>query len=680
MQGEETAERLCADGDRLLRSGQLAAAEQKYRRALTLNDRNYGAHNALGLIALEGNRLEDAIVHLQRACAIRPFEVTPHVNLANALARGGRFSNAVAVYDDALRLAPNDPGISCSRSNALLYAGRTDEAIECYQRILRHFPDDRNTLLSLAAATLRLGRYGDCANYCMLLLAKTPGDLDVLLMWLAALNGARRLDDAIVPMRRALDLTSSLLSRGKHAPEGLPQRILRLAQLLADLEEADEALRLLETARQVFPDVAALHDAHGRALVRLMRHGEAISSFDRALALDVNSSDALIDRATTLAQLGRFDAAIADCDRALDFAAAAPGALIELVGFKTFRHSDDPHLKRIEELAVRSDGLGTEDRIYVHFSAGKAYDDLGRYDEAFEHLQVANRLKRQSIVYDVRSDVAFAGDIAGAFNQSWLEGHVGRGSNDATPVFVFGMPRSGTTLVEQLIAAHPDAAAIGETGFLQRAVRQSLRMINGQSSIERTKALDGTSLARLGESYLAMMRERSRSHSQRIVDKTLSNSQYAGFIAAALPNATMIHVRRDARDNCLACYAKHFVSGNNFTYDLDDLAQYRRAHDRLMEHWRSVLPRDKFLEVDYEALVGNFAAEAQRIVAFCGLSWNDAVLDFARVSRPVATASAFQVRQGLYSTSVGRWRNYEKRLAPLLNALEFQETCVAAAR
>jgi hypothetical protein len=274
-------------------------------------------------------------------------------------------------------------------------------------------------------------------------------------------------------------------------------------------------------------------------------------------------------------------------------------------------------------------------------------------------------MKRRLAPYDVQGDLDFAEALARTFDANWIAPRLGQGQSGGAPIFVFGMPRSGTTLVEQVIGGHPEATATGETGFFQRALRATLGKRRGSAtSMEKSKTLSEAEQIEIGRAYLALGNERSGGRG-RVIDKTLWSSHNAALIAAALPDALLIHVRRDAMDNCLACFSKLFAAGHKYTDDLDDLARYRLSYDTLMRHWRRTLPASRFLEIEYETLVYNFEREARRIVEFCGLNWTNALLDFTQVDRAVGTASAFQVRQGLFSSSVGRWRHYRAGLSSL---------------
>jgi len=282
--------------------------------------------------------------------------------------------------------------------------------------------------------------------------------------------------------------------------------------------------------------------------------------------------------------------------------------------------------------------------------------DVGDADQAFARLNAGNRRVRGSLVYDVEADVSCFKAIADAFTSDVMNLFAGAGDTSEHPVFVVGMPRSGTTLVEQILASHPDVHGAGELNLLSEVSGGALFPTLGRE------------LPAWGRAYaerLAALAPGKR----RVVDKMPSNFQFLGLIQLMLPNARIIHCRRDPIDTCLSCYSRKFADRQDFSYDLRDLGRYYRAYEDLMDHWRRLLPHDRLLEVRYEDLVNDLRTEAERLVAFCGLEWNEACLDFHRTDRPVQTASVNQVRQPIYRSSVSRWKQYARHLEPLLGAL-----------
>jgi tetratricopeptide (TPR) repeat protein len=524
----------------------------------------------------------------------------------------------------------------------------------------------------LGVASERLGRLDDVLGACRRFLRLAPNDIEAHLMRLRAANSLRRADEVSAATEGAFKSADNVIASAPTTNATIAQSIVALARLLLETGEAEKALVLAEKALGKFGDDADLHTLRGSALGELMRPAEAIAAYDRALALPGRPTEALTYRGIALFQLGKFDEAIASYDRALQAGYGAPTVLINLVSAKKFESSADPHLRLIQSMVKDIERQSPADQMYLHFAAGKALNDLGKYDEAFAHWVAGNRLKRRSLPYRVETDVALADGLGNVLTADWLAKRL-LSETDQTeaPIFVFGMPRSGTTLVEQLLAGHPDANAIGETGFFREALRAALKnRPASETYLDRLRTLRGDELAEAARGYVQMARSRSGSRGRRLVDKTLSTSHELAVIAAALPRALFIHVRRDRLDNALACFSNLFTAGHEFSYDFEDLATYRLSFEALTAHWPKVLPPGRLLEIDYESLVGDFEAKAKQTLDFCLLPWTPAVLDFSHVDRPVRSASAFQVRQGLFSSSVGRSSHFRKGLAPLKELFE----------
>ena len=329
----------------------------------------------------------------------------------------------------------------------------------------------------------------------------------------------------------------------------------------------------------------------------------------------------------------------------------------------------------MEALAAKTDGLSKTDRMQLDFALGKAYADLKDHDRSFRHLLAGNAAKRATIAYDEQAAFALFDRIESLFTPDLIAAKSGGGDPSPMPIFIIGMPRSGTTLVEQIIASHPVVYGAGELQNFNDVVL-TVRGPDGNSLPypEFVAALDAAALQQIGARYIALVRalaaKYERADTARITDKMPSNYYFAGLIHLALPNAKIIHTIRDPVDTCISCFSKLFSAEQNHTYDLSELGRYYRRYERLMAHWRSVLPAGCILDVRYEDIVSDVEQQARRIIAYCGLPWTDRCLSFHETERPVRTASATQVRQPIYSSAVGRWRVYEQHLGPLLDALQ----------
>jgi len=433
------------------------------------------------------------------------------------------------------------------------------------------------------------------------------------------------------------------------------------------------AAALFRAAISLAPDHFQAHLKLGAAL-RKTGDRTAVDVLRRAVSLSPNDPDGYSSLAGALQEHGEPAKALKVVDRLLMLHPAHADGWALRAGLKTFTAAD-PDLQRMEALlaSLRDRDVRTRDAaITLGFAIGKAWMDVGDADRAFAHLSAANRLKRATFDYDVRAEVRRLSAIPDGV-KALNERLSGPGERSDLPVFVVGMPRSGTTLVEQILASHSQAQGGGELTDFEQAAAAAFRSAglapgDGRRGGVGLTAWSQFDPATLGQAYLARVR-RLAVGKRRLVDKLPANFQNLGLIAMALPDARIIHCRRDPIDTCLSCYATHFTSGQLFAFDLIELGRYYRAYSALMDHWRSALPADRLLELRYEDVLEDLEGEARRLIAFLGLEWEAGCLRFHENRRPVRTASMNQVRQPLHQRSQGRWRDYEAHLAPLIEAL-----------
>lgn len=366
-----------------------------------------------------------------------------------------------------------------------------------------------------------------------------------------------------------------------------------------------------------------------------------------------------------LREIGKFDEAIACFERAIADDPRDGSAHRYLV---ETRHNDsDAHRIQMEALLADPDVAG-DNRINLHFALGTFYDRHGLTNDAFEHWRIGNRLRRAQLAYDESADYRLMESLRAAFSATLVREMRGRGDPSTQPVFIVGMPRSGTSLVEQVLAAHPRVSAAGELDAFERAFGEFPNIATDPRDVHGFAREMVEGFQRVGARYLASLPELTPGK-MRTTDKMPSNFRFVAAIHLTFPQAKIIHVRRDPRDTCLSCFATNFADGQSYAYDLAELGRYYRRYAAHMAHARALLPSDVFLELEYEQLVTDFEPNARRIVAHCGLAWDPACMEFWRVERAVRTASVVQVRRPLFAGSVGRWRAYERELRPLLEAL-----------
>ena len=493
-----------------------------------------------------------------------------------------------------------------------LAAGRSAEAIAQLEEILSIDPDHALAHVHLGDALSRLGRYSEAEQ---------------------ALRRAVQIDP-----RRA----------DAHLRLGL------LLQWRGDFLGSETTLR---RATKLEPRSANALSALGHTLNSLDRARDAQECFEKALRLEPRAASALCGLGWLASTEGRF----ADAETLLRKALEADPECIEaqmlLVRQRKMTRDDGAWLQATHRMLDRTRPPIEEAKL--RFALGKYYDDLGHHRQAFEQYRQANDLrKRVAASYDRAERTAWVDDVIGVYSAD-LVAQRAAGANDVqVPVFVVGMMRSGTSLVEQIIASHPQAAGAGELQFWGMLAHKHPEFL-------RHHPPDPAFAAKQAAAYLQGL-ERRGGKAARVVDKTPANVDFLGLIHRVFPQARFIYMQRDPVDTCLSCYFQDFSNAAAFAMDLGDLAHYYGEHHRLLRHWRSVLPQDLFLEVPYAELVADPERWSRRIIEFIGLEWDPKVLEFDKTERAVLTASNWQVRQKMYSSSVGRWKSYQKFIGPLL--------------
>jgi Flp pilus assembly protein TadD len=432
------------------------------------------------------------------------------------------------------------------------------------------------------------------------------------------------------------------------------ETLCNLAALLQ--RNAVEAEKYLRRALKINPKYADARSKLGLVLTVAGRLREAEAACRKALKVDPRHPEALLGLGQIAQTEGRFEEAETFIKRALKSAPKLPGAWAALANLRRMTVADSGWLKGAEELAASALPLWQEAEL--RFAIGKYCDDVNDFERAFNSYRLGNELlKRVTQQYDRRAYSSFADDMIRSHSREALARTASCGSTSMKPVFVLGMPRSGTSLVEQIIASHPSARGAGELQFWLDTGRENEGAI-------RFGTLGAPARKKLAEDYLTIL-ARQGPDALRVVDKTNFNCDYLGLLHSVFPKARIIYVRRDPMDTCLSCYFQNFSAGLSFTMDLSDLADYYKVHRRLMKHWVAALPSGAVLEVSYEELVADPVAWTHRILDFLDLPWDDRCLSFDKTDRPVNTASSWQVRQKIYGRSVQRWRHYEKFIEPL---------------
>lgn len=497
-------------------------------------------------------------------------------------------------------------------------------------------------LIDEARRAFTAGDLAAAERICSQILARSPGNGQAwaLLTETALVRG--RVDAAIVCANRAVEFT----------PSDPIAHILR-AKCLFLSGEARSALQAAEAASRMVDDTPEALDAVGAIFGLLGQHARAKDFFQRAVTLRRDVPQYLFNLAATERMTGALVDAETHCDAAIALDRHYGLAHYLRADLRT-QTADRNHIAEMEAL-VDEGRLAPASEVMLRFALGKEYEDLEMHDRTFDHVDAACRLQHRLTTRDRAAEIAEIDQIIQAHTRSWLDA-APVGFAAAAPVFVCGLPRTGTTLVERIIASHPATSSVGETSAFAAEMRRAGKGTSGD-------------IASVGKRYVDSVTAFGVKRDVRFVDKTLQNYLYCGLIHAALPNARIILVQRHPLDTCWAIYKAHFQGKFAFAYDQIELAEYYLAYRRLSRHWQATLSPDVLLEINYEDIVRDQQAASRRLIEFLGLAWDDEVLRFHASPAPSATASAVQVRRPIYASSLGKWRHHADRLSPLRSRL-----------
>ncbi len=676
---------------RAFQQGRLEQAERELRAIVARAPANPTCLYNLGYILQRRGRHSEAIARYRQVLAIDPEHVDARFNLANALHAQSELDSAEAAYRELLQRRPDHAGAHNNLGNLLDAAGRGDEAEAAYRRALEIDPAYVQALLNLGNFLARRGCLDEAEERLRAALRVEPGSAPLHTALASTLVAQGRDADAVVALRTALE----------HDPDAV-EAIVALAALLRSVGRLDEALALCTTAVARLPAVAELHNALGVALYRAgrvqdaeralreavrldpgyaeafsnlgltltdqERVGEAEDAQRRALALDPGLAGAYNNLGVTLAAQGRREEAEQAYRQALRCQPDMAGVYANLVNNAGSGAVDDADVGRMRKL-LEGGELSPDDAAALCFALGEIHDRRQRYEAAFDYYRRGNEIRRAAARFDARAFSEYVGRLLDTFDEALFASRVGWGAASTSPVFIVGMPRSGTTLIEQILASHPQVHGAGEISKVNAMVHGLEADHGGAGAYPGcVPGLAAGALRELGEAYLAFSRQGLPESVSRVTDKQLTNLEHLGLIALMLPQAKVVYCRRDPLDTCLSNYFHDFQRGMDYAYDLREIGVFYRHYQRLAEHWRHALPLP-IHEVVYEDVVADTERQARALIDYLELPWDDACLAFERSRRVVRTASMWQVREPVYRRALARWRHYERHLQPLREAL-----------
>lgn len=611
-------DRLNAVND-LYRAGRVRETEKQCKDLLKAGPDSAAVLNLLNLLgaALQARKKSAEAVSVFDALVMRkPGAAQTYNNRGVALKSIGRLKEAIQDYETAIRLKPDYAEAYNNRGNARSRQGQPREAVRDFSRAIRLKPDYAEAYNNLGIALLSL---------------EQP-------------------EAALENHKKAIRIRP-----------GVAEFHCDIGNVFHEMGRLGEATAAYDTAIRLKPDFAKAHNNRGTVFYTREQWDEAEKCYHTAIRLKPDYAEAFNNLGTLYQASGRRQEAVKSFEKAIRFRPDCPGTHCNLSNLKTFAPGD-PQIRKMETLLTKP-VLDDNDKTLLHFSLARAYMDLSDDERAFEYLALGNRLRKKVLGYRLSNDEAMFSRIRSIFS-SPLPPPAPTGMSGPRPIFVLGMPRSGTTLVEQILASHSAVRAAGELKLLGNAVIKTNRSLGPMTDHH---------IHALRESYLAGLTQRD-SGSPFITDKMPLNFRWIGFIILALPEAKILHVKRNAQATCWSIY-KHrfFEGGNGYAYDQADVAGYYRLYENLMGFWHSKFP-GRILDIDYERLTENQSDETRRLLDHAGLAWEDACLEFYSTPRAVRTASSSQIRQKMYQGSSEKWRRYERYLAPMLSLLE-EKSC-----
>ena len=613
-------------GEVLRQAGQKKDAAKALEEAVKIDPNNAQALNNLGIIRYDEGKYEEAIDFYRRAIAVRPAMSEALNNLGNALRMAGDIEGAMQAYQDALIHREKYPEAYNNLGTLLQLDKRLEEAEHALKKAITQNP-----------------RYVEAHNNLALLYSVHKKEVDAL----------RILGDAL-----------------KFAPENVQTLLItgKIQNRRSNYSAAEQASR---AALKGDPNSAEALVLLGQVLHETDRYDEALQQLEKAVKLAPDNAEALNFYGVALKSVGRLDEARDHILKSLKINDSMYGAYANLNDLVDFSKGDGEELfNRMDAIFEATKDQQAEQFLPLHFAYAKALDDRGEHAKALEHYILGGKMKRAQLDYNEGETFGFFDAIMKAFPKETFTKRKYAGIEDERPVFIIGMPRSGSTLVEQIVSSHPDIFGAGEVKYLSRALGQLRdRFPSLQKYPQMMEKITPAQLDIVAKNYLSAL-STGAGGAKRITDKLLTNYFFVGLIHLLYPKAKFIHTLRDPVDTCLSGFTKLFKDDMPHSYDLGELGRYYRKYKELMAYWEKTLPKGTIKTVVYEDVVANTEKEAKELIQFLGLEWNEKCLEFHKSDRPVKTASVAQVRKPIYKTAVKRWKKYGAGLKPLADAIE----------
>jgi tetratricopeptide (TPR) repeat protein len=638
-----------------INAGDFATAEDRCRAVLEANPRDVNMLALLGALLVKLGREAEAEKRLKEVIGLAPAFAKPHEDLGLLLMQQDRAADAVPYLQRATQIDPKLEKAWFTLGKALVLLGRGTEADQAFEKSFELSPERR--MMAHAAEHQKEGRLEEAERLYRRVLRHNPRNVDAMRLLALIDIGAGREAEA-----------ESLLQQAIAAAPDFLAALLDLGRLRKDQDRFGDALQCFDRALALDAANAQTHFLRAATLAPAALTNEAIEAYQRCLKLRPGHMGAMIGLGHMYKAVGRYEDAVASYDACIRQHPELGEPYWSLANLKTYRFDDD-QIAEMERRATAG-GLAAQSEVNFLYALGKAYEDRKNYERAWHFYHAGATKQRGEVAYDPVQTETMNDRLIRAFPAELFATHRGAGNPDRAPIFIVGLPRSGSTLLEQILASHGQVEGTSELPYVGRiAMWLNRKRAQGVHYPESVRDLRTQDFAALGSQYLEYSRLHRRAGSRHFIDKMPNNFPNVGLITLMLPNAKIIDARRHPLDACVSCYRQLFAKGQNFTYDLLEIGEYYLQYQRMMDHWADVLP-GKVLTVQYEEVVTDFEPQVRRLLEFCGLEWDEACLRFYESERTVRTPSAEQVRQPIYDRSIGQWRRYEPWLGELLTTLE----------
>ena len=601
-------------------------------------------------------QFDEAKKQVDEAINFHPDFAIAHDVLGDLSLTQGYAETAVKAYEQALRLDPTRPNLvtKIEKAQALLSDAPKRENRPRADKQGRRMPFEDE--IRQGEQFVKDGEPQKAEPIYRDILKRDPNHVEAarLLAGIAIKND--HFDDAVVFLRHAASV----------APD-YGRIWVDLTNVLRELGNLDEALACALEVLRLAPDTAESHVLYASVVGSAGRHEDAISAYQKALAIAPEKAGVMCSMAHHMKTIGNQDEAIATYRQSISTAADHAEAYWSLANLKTFRFEGN-EIAAMQSL-LDDDDLPDESSVQIHNALGLDCEARNDYDDAFAHFEQSNLMRRKAEKYDpVENETGMEKSIS-VFSKDLFEKHATAGNPDSAPIFIVGLPRSGSTLIEQILASHSMVDGTHELSELTQAVKNIRKGAANQDRYpDNITNLSPDQLAAIGQDYIASTKK-YRSDAPHFIDKNPNNFVLIGLLRLVLPNAKIINARRHPLDSCFGTYKQLFAAGQPFSYDLTELGEYYVQYQRLLDYWHQQLP-GFVLDVHYEQVVADLKTQVRRILDFCGLPFEQSCLRFHETERAIKTASSEQVRRPIYSSSVNLWRNYETHLDELIHILK----------